>query len=122
MDLKEQNEQLKSALIRLVDMKDYKDKFGKDDFYLENQPETWEFAKTTLKSVGVIVPDTTSNRNKPHVTVCCRVCGYEINRELRIEDNYPENTVKITTELCPKCAPGRESKYVYFLDKEGNKL
>lgn len=69
MDIKEQNEQLKSALIRLVDLKHYKDKFGKDDFYLANQPETWEFARITLKSVGVFVADTEANDNKHAVNV-----------------------------------------------------
>jgi len=59
MDLKEQNEQLKSALTRLVDLKDYKDEFGKDDIYTTHQPEAWDFARQTLKSVGVIVPDRT---------------------------------------------------------------
>jgi hypothetical protein len=86
MDIKEQNERLKSALIRLVDLKHYKDRFGKDEFYLDNQPEIWEFARNTLKSVGVKVPDTEANDNKH--AVIKSVCEFCINHGW--EDSEPE--------------------------------
>ena len=43
-------EQLIEILTRLVDLKDYKDKYGKDEHYLREQPVLWEKARTLLKA------------------------------------------------------------------------
>ena len=40
-----------SCLQALVALKDYKDKYGKDKYYLKNMPIAWEYAKTVLKEV-----------------------------------------------------------------------
>lgn len=39
------------ALTRLVLMKDYKDKHGKDDNYRRDQPKCWHFARKTLTEI-----------------------------------------------------------------------
>lgn len=59
--LKKDNEKLKNritllhigfnALVTLVDLKKYKDKFGKNPIYLERQPQIWEMAKKAIKQI-----------------------------------------------------------------------
>ena len=44
------DKQLIEILTRLVDLKEYKDKYGKDEHYLQEQPLLWEKAKTLLKA------------------------------------------------------------------------
>jgi hypothetical protein len=39
------------CLQALVDLKDYKDEHGKDDYYLRNQPKAWEYARQVLKDI-----------------------------------------------------------------------
>jgi hypothetical protein len=34
----------------LVNLKDYKDEHGKDEYYRENQPKAWDLARRTLHS------------------------------------------------------------------------
>lgn len=48
MDLKEQNEKLQDILGRLVALKNYKDRHGKDETYLKEQPLLWKIARETL--------------------------------------------------------------------------
>ena len=38
------------ALLRLCELKKYKDEMGKDSFYLKNQPEAWKQADEALNS------------------------------------------------------------------------
>jgi hypothetical protein len=47
-DLTAEVERLKSALVRLVALKAYKDSIGKDHHYLANQPAAWDQAKNAL--------------------------------------------------------------------------
>jgi hypothetical protein len=46
--IEDNNKQLLKALERLVFLKNYKDKIGKNDYYLREQPEAWEAAKSLL--------------------------------------------------------------------------
>lgn len=42
-------QQLIKVLKALVQLKDHKDKYGKDEMYINEQPKIWELAKKTLK-------------------------------------------------------------------------
>ena len=39
---------LENVLTRLVDLKDYKDKHGKDELYKKEQPYLWDLARRAL--------------------------------------------------------------------------
>jgi len=41
--------EMEEALQELVDLKNYKDEHGKDEFYLENQPKAWKRARAVLE-------------------------------------------------------------------------
>ena len=43
-ELKDEYNNLLFALSQLVEIKKYKDKYGKDEWYESNQPEAWRFA------------------------------------------------------------------------------
>ena len=43
------NMHLRTALQRLINLKDYKDTEGKTEWYLEQQPDAWENARSVLK-------------------------------------------------------------------------
>ena len=49
--LLDDNAILYACLDCLVDLKDHKDKHGKDEYYLTNQPKAWEYARQVLKDV-----------------------------------------------------------------------
>ena len=52
--LKERNKQLVhcfNALVSLVDLKNYKDEYGKDMTYIEHQPKVWALAREALEQV-----------------------------------------------------------------------
>lgn len=51
---KDQNNEFADILERLVSLKDYKDKYGKDEFYQKEQPVLWNIAKERLKTLTVI--------------------------------------------------------------------
>jgi hypothetical protein len=48
--MKNEAKELKDILSRLVDLKDHKDKYGKDTLYLNEQPILWNIARKTLKA------------------------------------------------------------------------
>jgi len=47
-ELVDLNYSLIDLLSILVELKDHKDKFGKDEYYLENQPIAWANARNLL--------------------------------------------------------------------------
>jgi hypothetical protein len=47
-ELSKENEQLRNCLENLVQLKEWKDKYGKDEHYLINQPRAWDRAKEIL--------------------------------------------------------------------------
>lgn len=47
--LQQENKRLREALQNLVDLKAYKDKYGKDEGYYERQPVAWHLATESLK-------------------------------------------------------------------------
>jgi len=47
-DIEAENRKLKTALQNLVNLKEYKDKNGKDAHYLREQPKAWKMAKDAL--------------------------------------------------------------------------
>jgi len=51
--LEAHNRALVEALERLVTVKAHKDEWGKDNFYLDNQPIAWEKAKQALSNSPV---------------------------------------------------------------------
>lgn len=46
------NKELVQALNELVQLKDWKDKNGKDEHYVRSQPTAWENAKKALAKLG----------------------------------------------------------------------
>jgi len=50
--LRDVNAVLSATLQSLVDLKDHKDKNGKDKYYLKNQPLAWDYARNILKEFG----------------------------------------------------------------------
>jgi hypothetical protein len=76
MDLKDE---LMLALHNLVKLKEHKDEKGKDEFYVQNQPSVWKYAKHILeKCVGKNPPEN-GGLHIPCVsdTVCyMTTCGY----------------------------------------------
>ena len=51
-----QVEAMHDALDRLVELKDHKDEYGKDDFYVHNQHLAWRQARETLSSLDTKCP------------------------------------------------------------------
>ena len=51
--LREERNELRSVLSDLVQLKDWKDKYGKDEHYLNAQPGAWESAR---KAIGLPLP------------------------------------------------------------------
>ena len=69
----ELRDELLLALYNLVNLKEHKDKHGKDEFYEKNQPKAWEFAKQVLKECeGKDNPNYSGNCIKPDVTASVR--------------------------------------------------
>lgn len=46
--LQSENERLREALENLIQLKDWKDKYGKDEHYTKHQPAAWEAARAAL--------------------------------------------------------------------------
>lgn len=69
-EAKEITEKAIDTLKRLVELKDYKDKYGKDEHYKREQPHLWSVARTVISvlSDGKPVADTESTCNLQNVT------------------------------------------------------
>ena len=50
--LRDVNAVLSATLQSLIDLKDHKDKHGKDKYYLKNHPLAWDYARNILKDFG----------------------------------------------------------------------
>lgn len=42
--------EMEEALQKLIDLKAYKDEYGKDEYYLEEQPKAWALARDSLNT------------------------------------------------------------------------
>jgi hypothetical protein len=46
--LQSENERLREVLENLIQLKDWKDKYGKDEHYTKHQPAAWDAARAAL--------------------------------------------------------------------------
>ncbi len=105
MDLKEQNEKLQDILGRLVALKNYKDRHGKDETYLKEQPLLWKIARETLYAcVGTSDTDTASDCNIPHASGSGLPDGFKVYKCTDCgATNVKRDNGEVRVGFCDEC-------------------